>query len=194
MKSQKGGEFERELCKRLSLWWTHGARDDVFWRSAASGGRATIRGRKGQQTYGQYGDIQAVDPIGSPLTQLCTIEAKRGYSSTSFADAIDKGKTMKLQPWEAFLHQARDEAAHAKTPYWMLIQRRDKREALVFIPLALWNQLRLAHCFHPRPTPCVMGQVMSSDKREVVAFVATLLSDFLEEVSPEIIAHVAGRR
>ena len=43
-KAYKGSEFEREMCKCLSLWWTDSKRDDVFWRSAQSGGRAP-RGR-----------------------------------------------------------------------------------------------------------------------------------------------------
>ena len=44
-KSQKGGAWEREFSKYLSLWITEGERDDVFWRSSQSGGRATQRAK-----------------------------------------------------------------------------------------------------------------------------------------------------
>ena len=39
---RKGAEFERTIAKRLSLWLSQGHRDDLLWRSAMSGGRATI--------------------------------------------------------------------------------------------------------------------------------------------------------
>ena len=44
---QKGGEYERTVCKKLSLWVSNGTRDDIFWRSAMSGGRATLQRKKG---------------------------------------------------------------------------------------------------------------------------------------------------
>ncbi|MBM3120244.1 MAG: hypothetical protein FJ006_12010, partial [Chloroflexi bacterium] len=60
--SSKGASFERDISRQLSLWWTHGERDDVFWRSSMSGGRATVRAKKGQKTAYQNGDITATDP------------------------------------------------------------------------------------------------------------------------------------
>ena len=30
---QKGSAFEREICKKLSLWFTENERDDIFFRS-----------------------------------------------------------------------------------------------------------------------------------------------------------------
>src|SRR5215216_6431446 len=41
----KGPQWEREVCRALSLWVTNGERVDVFWRSAMSGGRATVHNR-----------------------------------------------------------------------------------------------------------------------------------------------------
>jgi hypothetical protein len=66
-KRQKGSEWERECCKRLSLWLTNGVRDDLFWRSAMSGGRATIQHRKGIANKTQVGDITAIDPLGEEM-------------------------------------------------------------------------------------------------------------------------------
>ena len=79
----KGGDFEREVSRLLSLWWTEGARDDVFWRTSASGGRATSRAQAFKRTRYEYGDITFTDPIGKPLLDVTVIEAKRGYTNTS---------------------------------------------------------------------------------------------------------------
>ena len=71
----KGSAFEREICKALSLWVTHGEKDDCFWRSAISGGRATVARKKGKVVR-QDGDITAVSPEGHSLTDRFFIECK----------------------------------------------------------------------------------------------------------------------
>ena len=68
----KGGKFEREVCRKLSLWVSGGARRDVFWRSAMSGGRATVQGWEVRQA----GDVAAVAPEGHVLTDNFVIECK----------------------------------------------------------------------------------------------------------------------
>jgi len=74
--SQKGATNERKVCRLLSLWVTHGKREDVFWRSAMSGGRATVAKRKGKILASQAGDISAVDEAGHTLTNYFYIETK----------------------------------------------------------------------------------------------------------------------
>lgn len=138
----KGSSFERLICKELSLWWSGGTRDDIFWRSSNSGGRATVRGRQGKGTFGHCGDVAAVDPIGLPLLKTVTLELKRGYSKCSVADLLDEGKGRKPTEFEGFLVQAREAAARAGTPFWMLIQRRDSKQAVVFMPIELYAKLR----------------------------------------------------
>jgi len=68
---QKGNEFERKVCKKLSLWISNGERDDIFWRSAGSGSRATV-----SKTVRGTGDIVAIDPLGFPLIDRFVIECK----------------------------------------------------------------------------------------------------------------------
>lgn len=72
----KGGNFEREICKKLSLWVSEGKRDDIFWRSAMSGGRSTIGLKKGIKRSNQAGDITAIDPMGQFLINKFIIECK----------------------------------------------------------------------------------------------------------------------
>jgi hypothetical protein len=75
----KGGSFEREVAKQLSLWWTGAKRDDVFYRSHSSGARFTQRRKAGKDTALQAGDLTCSDPIGEPLIRIWNIECKKGY-------------------------------------------------------------------------------------------------------------------
>ena len=89
MGKSKGNSFERQICKQLSLWWSNGKSEDIFWRTASSGAMANIRSKSCKKSFGQYGDIQAINPIGQPLIDVCTIELKRGYSKNTFADLME---------------------------------------------------------------------------------------------------------
>ena len=96
----KGAKFEREISKALSRWWTEGERDDIFWRTSQSGGRATTRKKQGKSTKNQDGDICATDPIGQPLLDITTIELKVGYKSWNIKelnDSIMREKNSKIE-------------------------------------------------------------------------------------------------
>lgn len=129
----KGSSFEREFCDRLSEWWTGEKGRRVFWRSSNSGGMATLRNKKGKTTKQHCGDICAIDPIGFPLTDLITIELKRGYSRHTIADLLDKPKKAAKQVYEKWIEQAQKAAEGAGTPYWLLVVKRDHREPIVFM-------------------------------------------------------------
>jgi hypothetical protein len=92
----KGGNFEREISVKLSLWFTEGKRDDVFYRSQSSGARATQRNKSKKTTEGQYGDIAATCKDGEPLIKLWSIECKTGYQSKSKL----KDGTKKVTNWD----------------------------------------------------------------------------------------------
>jgi len=77
----KGGNYERQVCKELSLWWTNGERDDIFWRTAGSGGRSTARRKKKKSTANAAGDIRYDDALGKPFIDYFLCEIKRGYTS-----------------------------------------------------------------------------------------------------------------
>lgn len=189
---QKGGSFERDICKQLSLWWTNKERDDIFWRSANSGARATVRSRSGVTTFGQYGDVQATDPIGQPLIDLSCIELKRGYSRFTFADVLDAPTKAKLQRWELFIQQVVADRKKSKTPFWILISRRDRREALIFIPMSFFFSLNEngAHLHLARPWATITSepQRLCPEARRV--FICPL-SEFVRLVSPKDIITLA---
>ena len=73
---EKGSAYERAICKRLSLYVSKGKRDDLFWRSAMSGGRATLQAKKGKKAQAQAGDITSIAAEGNKLTSTFMIECK----------------------------------------------------------------------------------------------------------------------
>ena len=127
-KTNKGSPFERETARRLSLWWSDGQADDWFWRTAGSGGRATNRAKQGKATANGGGDICAQTKEAQNLLDLVTFELKRGYNTATISDLLDieGGGVM-----GKFIEQARKSASLAGTPYWAVIHKRDRREALL---------------------------------------------------------------
>ena len=198
MASSKGSAFEREICKQLSLWWTGGARDDVFWRSQASGARATMRRRKKQETAGQYGDIAATDPIGHPLTERITFELKRGYAHSCPFDALDSATTA-TQQFTGFLKQAIVAAASAETPFWALISRRDRHAAIITVPASIFSCI-CRSCWQvakecPEPGEFLRGELFPistysgkpTGMKSRCSILSCRLEDFLIHIKPEMV-------
>lgn len=99
-RQDKGGKFERESCRMLSLWWTEGEFDDCLWRNRL---RRTTKAYNAQI---QEGDITAVREIAIVLTEVLSIECKAGYSikrsptkKTAAKKAQQKQKTHNV-PWD----------------------------------------------------------------------------------------------
>jgi hypothetical protein len=142
----KGSSYERVICKKLSLWFSDGERDDWFWRSQASGGRATIRGRKNKNTLGGYGDIVATSEEGLPLTKVITIEVKRGYSKKANYSpmALLESKGTK-QLFKAFWNQALESCELAKADGFgsnpVLIIKGDSKNPIIFFRKTLFGEM-----------------------------------------------------
>jgi hypothetical protein len=135
MARNKGGKYERAVCKQLSVWWTGGKRDDVFWRTAGSGGRATQRNRRGQRTFGQYGDVQATDPIGQPLLDVFTIEIKRGHPTATLTDVLHTQHTKTRPKLLNWIDKAERDCRNSGSMSWAIISKCDAKHALITIPL-----------------------------------------------------------
>ena len=71
--ARKGSAYERDLCKRFSLWWSCGQTEDLFWRTSGSGSRATNRRRLGKNpNWFDFGDMKHETPEGLLLVKyLC---------------------------------------------------------------------------------------------------------------------------
>lgn len=147
----KGGGFEREVSKRLSLWWSAGKTDNLFWRTPNSGGQATVREKKGIYSYHGHGDISYRHPSGKKLIDMFAIETKRGYnkgefkggknSPSSFQVLLDAKKHVKAGMFETWLFQAEKAAKNAKAKSWLLIHRPDGRRDMVYMPFDIADLL-----------------------------------------------------
>lgn len=115
----KGSAFERTICKMLSLWISNNEHDDLFWRSAMSGGRATVRNKKGQKST-QGGDITAVHPLGNKLTDKFSIECK-SYKNIHLQTSILNEMPKKASLVEFWEQTKRDAKIQNKLP--MLIAK-----------------------------------------------------------------------
>ena len=126
---QKGASFERDACRLLSLWVSHGKSEDLFWRSAMSGGRATVARKKGKVLARQAGDISAVAPEGHVLTDRYYIELKH-VKDLQLLQFFFKGTGHLHKFWETADREAR---AHNRRP--LVIARQNKMPTLLICPM-----------------------------------------------------------
>lgn len=115
----KGGAFEREICKRLSLWVTNGESADVFRRSAMSGGKATVQRKSGLVNVMESGDVCAVDPRGYPFVAANFIELKH-YKNLGIARGFLCQTNDLYQFWVKAVEEAR---SYGKRP--LLVARQN---------------------------------------------------------------------
>ena len=124
---KKGKKYEKDLAKKLSLWWTDGERDDIFYLSSGSGSRFTTRQKLNKSTANSAGDLNALDPIGQPLVDLFVLEAKKGYNKElDILKIIDsKKKTHALIDW---LSKSKKEARESGRYHALVLFRRDNHQ------------------------------------------------------------------
>lgn len=184
-KKNKGPQFERDFCKKLSLWWTEGKRDDVFWRTSGSGARAKTRSKSGQETFGQYGDVQAIDPIGQPLMDICTIELKRGYNNETLSDFIEGTKRLRLLD---FMEQAREDA-RLKGGYseWVLVVKRDRKDAILFTPYKFYKDLNSYNRPKMKTIDVFLYNIRFRNDKKAKRILICSLDWFLGTISPKAI-------
>lgn len=119
----KGSAFEREVCKELSLWMSGGTRDDLYWRSAMSGGRASVQFKKGGGNVSQTGDICSIDPAGAPLTSTFFIECKF-YADLNLEGAIIGNQGGIAGMWQECVEKAKEQGG--KLPFLVAKQNRTR--------------------------------------------------------------------
>ena len=151
-KSKRVGKtFEWKICKQLSLALTKGLRKDIFVPTIGSGAQNTVNKRNDQIIEHQTGDITFNDPIGKPLIDKWSIEAKKGYgkkrktqtglikSSWCILDIFDSQQKCPklLEFWEQCI---RDASESNKLP--VLIFERNNRSTCICINLKLFVVLK----------------------------------------------------
>lgn len=125
---QKGAQYERDVCVALSMWISAGSKKDLFWRSAMSGGRATVAFRKGDRLDAQAGDISTTSKEGHALTDHYYVECKR-YADLNFGAFLTKGVGPLAKFWQVAVEEA---TKHNRIA--MLIVREDRNDTLLMVP------------------------------------------------------------
>lgn len=183
---EKGSAYEREICRQLSLWWSEGRSDDLFWRSAGSGAMAKTRSKQGKKTASQNGDISAVDGQGASLLKVFSIELKRGYNKESILDSFEKNDKTKKE-WESFLEQSKQDAKNAEALSWLLIWRKDRKIAMIYTSSLTIKQL-IKQGSKLKNIPHLIGKVQLRTGKKVGIYISRL-DDFLFTVKPK---HIKG--
>lgn len=169
---QKGSAFERDVCKALSRWVSGGEKEDLFWRSAMSGGRATVGRKKGQEHARHAGDISATSPEGHVLTDKWYVECKF-YKDLAIQSALLKG----IGKLASFWREACEQATHYKRMP-MLIAKENMSPCIVLMPTA--------HLITPYGTahyPAAMLGRMSILRADVLSFEGMLKLPFKDRLS-----------
>lgn len=172
---KKGASFERDICKRLSIWISSGAHQDLFWRSAMSGGRATvIHKTQARKTSAQHGDIVAVGEGGMPLTNKFSIEAKF-YSDLKLKTTLYGGMGRLDQFWKQCV-----EDANRSERLPMLIMKENMHDTLLCVDKEGWGVLKQLGV----PTHCLQFIACQLGVRMM------LMRDFLLYADPDGLAEV----
>lgn len=194
----KGGSFERDMCKSLSIWWSRGIRDDIFWRTAGSGARATQRAKQGKITSLSYGDVTSNHPFGKTLLDQFVIEIKRGYTSEkskkskrfiSLLDMIDTNCKQKTKPLLVeWWNELERDILNTQSPNMrgLLICRRDRRQSFIVMHRSTFKDLSdKKPCIYPFYNPGCWLQAYGLNVQIMK------LSDFFYWIEPELLG---GRR
>jgi len=177
----KGTHFERKICYQLCAWW-FGEPDaeDGFWRSHASGARATNRAKKGKDTTNQAGDICATRKECEPLLRYTTIETKCGRNKADPFALVDSKNN---NEFGAFVKQARLASRIAEVSFWWIIHKRDYKEVMIYFPTSMYYFL------------CRRGSSVKSTRMVAFAgkangvrvkFIGMRFDDFLARVDPKV--------
>jgi hypothetical protein len=202
LKSLKGNEFERSICKAMSYWFSYDERDDLFWRTSQSGGRATTRRKKGLQTAGAAADMMATHPLGKPLIQACLFEMKRGYSDKhkiikskatgkvgirkvrhglevlTILDKLEKSKEPVLLEW---WKKVEEERIIIKRNFSFIIFRRDAKRSCIVMDQKTHNFIRMKN----GPNASREIQIKFDISESISPLVIMKLEDFMEWCNPK---------
>lgn len=160
----KGASFEREIAVNLSKWASFGEREDLFWRSSMSGGRATVARKKGGNLEAVIGDLCAIHPDGKPFLDKFYVELKH-YKDLNYSGILTKtGHLMRF--WESTITEAN---SYKRNP--MLIAKQNRLPTIVFLQT---SGLRLLELIEAQT-------IILSHRNGMYGY---LLSDFVKYAQP----------
>jgi hypothetical protein len=118
----KGSQFERDISKKLSLWFSNNKRDDLFWRSQNSGGRWTTRFQKQKKTIGQSGDIASTTEETFSFIEKFYIECK-AYKDINIWSLFKRENKGNIKTW---WNKAKKQAKSENKIVWLILKQNNK--------------------------------------------------------------------
>lgn len=136
--SAKGSEYERSLCRILSIWYSKNTAEDYFWRTSGSGSRATNLAAAGHDlTKYQNGDMTFIRPEGRPLLDFFSFEFKSysGIDMHGVFHTISPERSL-ISFWAKCV---RDAEASQRIP--IMITKVNRGSSIAWVPVKLLSLL-----------------------------------------------------
>ena len=177
----KGGDFEREICKKLSRWLSKNSDDNILWRCDSSGARFTINRKKGNEILSQAGDITYRKEEGKKFIERFCIELKTGYGRKNTKkkemirwDILDILDSKQSRPiFKIFWDQVYKKSLEVKKSP-LLIFRRNNRNALICMKENTFFKINNK----------IENYIIINDNHNNKLIIFSL-KDFLEKVDPD---------
>jgi len=173
--ASKGGDFEREICKFLTVWCGGDPKQPYFWRQPASGAMLTRN-----DDLNMSGDIRAIRPEGDFLTKNISLELKNGYPKTSIDYHLKYNKSDGIREfWEQCVGDAVKVGKHP-----MLIYRKKGIKPIYVGMAPILYQMVSQYL-----TECRFVHLgyTNGDLPDLYMFG---LSDFFDNITPDIIKEI----
>lgn len=90
----KGSQFERDVARRLSLWWSEGTDPNCLWRTHSSGGFGTVA-----KVEGQYGDISGINALGMEFSPKLFVVECKNYKEIDFSCGLGRSTSSIILQW-----------------------------------------------------------------------------------------------
>lgn len=126
---RKGGNYERQIARKLSLWITQDKNENGLWRSSSSGATATINKKKGNINPYQCGDLCAVSADCYGFAEKIYVEIK-SYKKLSIANFIFNRSSILKKFWDVAKKESKE---YNKEPI-IIAKENNFPELIIFQP------------------------------------------------------------
>jgi len=195
--SSKGFGFERQMCRLWSRWWTGGESDDIFWRTAGSGSRATARRRRGADDKWNHGDMKPDDPSGYELCSKWCFEFKfyQKYDIKGVLHHVSKQSDW-MQWWAKIVDEAE---AVGRAP--ILVTKQNAGKPIIWFHEDTWRVYGSAHANFPMIRLSITERDVKIDLKNKTKKTKTIhllkhevfgiaLEEWFEWTDPETVRHI----
>jgi hypothetical protein len=138
-----GSNYERDIARILSQWFTGNKDELVVWRSVSSGSIATIRKKKGLNQNNLEGDFQCLDLKYQPFFDTFYLDSKSLSKINLFTTNPKNEKSNQLlSEWKKVLKDSGDKFAI------MIVKIRGDRTIPDFVMLQEDIIVKCNNCIH----------------------------------------------